>query len=157
MIETRRYLGSATRVSIVLVYGAMTFLIADHLGRTNPDRPGIIPAYPTKDPGGEIRLKLDLTASRPVELWSVSAEGVTVTGGSVTAHGWSAEFGLAPRSDQRLIIDVTPSESPVDSPLAVHLRVSSDDKTWEQTFWASDELVESVALETVWKTWGVAP
>ncbi len=40
MTLTKSYLGSATRVSIVLVYGAMAFLIANHLGQTDPDRPG---------------------------------------------------------------------------------------------------------------------
>lgn len=157
MTETRRYLGSATRVSIVLVYGVVAFLIANHLGQTNPDRPGIVPAAAAEAPGEEIGLKLNLTASRPVENWSVTADGVEVKDGTISAHGWSAEIDLTPLPDQRLIIDVTPSDSQVDSPLAVHLKVSFNGRTWEQTFWAPDELVESVSLEPLWMTWEVAP
>ncbi len=55
MTESRRYLGSATRVSIVLVYGAIAFLIANHLGQTNPDRPELMPASANESAGEEIR------------------------------------------------------------------------------------------------------
>ncbi|RKX28495.1 MAG: hypothetical protein DRP71_17310, partial [Verrucomicrobia bacterium] len=116
MTETGRYLGSVTRVGIVLVYGAIAFLIANHLGQTNPDRPGTVPASATEVPGEEISLKLNLTASRPVENWSVTVDGVIFKDGTLTAHGWSADIDLTPLPDQRLIIDVTPSESKVDSP-----------------------------------------
>ncbi len=157
MTESRRYLGSATRVSIVLVYGAIAFLIANHLGQTNPDRPELMPASANESAGEEIRLKLNLEASRPVERWSVTADGVAVKNGTTTAHGWSAEIDLEPLPDQRLIIDVTPSESPVESPLAIHLTISFGRRTWERTFWAPDDLVESVSLEPLWKDWEVAP
>ena len=157
MTESRRYLGSATRVSIILVYGAVVFLIASHLGQTNPDRPGIVPTSVADTPGKEIRLKLSLEASRPIESWSVAADDVRVVDGTVTAHGWSAEIDLTPLPDQRLVIDVTPSGSPAESPLAIRLMISFDGKSWEQTFWAADDLVESVSLEPLWKLWEVAP
>jgi hypothetical protein len=157
MTESGRYLGSATRVSIVLFYGAIAFLIANHLGQTNPDRSDIMPASANQSTGEEIRLKLNLEASRPIERWSVTADGVTVKNGTITPHGWSAEIDLEPLPDQRLIIDVQPSESPSESPLAVHLTISFSGKTWEQTFWAPDDLVESVFLGPLWKDWEVAP
>lgn len=157
MTESRRYLGSATRVSIILVYGAIAFLIASHLGQTNPDRSDIVPISVAETPGKGVRLKVNLEASRPVENWSVTADGVMVVDGTVTAHGWSAEIDLTPLPDQRLIIDVTPSESPIDSPLAIHLMISFEGKSWEQTFWSADDLVESVSLEPLWKSWEVAP
>ena len=157
MTESRRYLGSATRVSIVLVYGAIAFLIANHLGQTNPDRPGFMPASATEIPGDQTRLYLNLEASRPVESWSVTVDGVMVKHDTITAHKWSAEINLAPLPDQRLIIDVTPSESPDESSLAIHLMISFDGSTWEQTFWAPDDLVESVSLDPLWTNWGVTP
>ena len=149
-------MGSATRASIVLVYGAIAFLIANHLGQTNPDRSGIMPPPTTEIPGEEIRLHLNLEASRPVESWSVTVDGVMAKHDTITEHGWSAEINLAPLPDQRLIIDVTPSESPDESPLAIHLMISFDGSAWEQTFWSPDDLVESVSLDPLWTNWGVA-
>jgi hypothetical protein len=157
MIKQGNYLGSAARVSLILIYGALAFLIADHLGQTVPDRPGVLPASATEDSGQEIRIKFNLSASRPIEIWSVVIDGAEIGGDSMTEHGWSAEIDLKARPDQRLVIDVIPSESLTDSPLAVHLKASSNNRSWEQTFWAPDELVESVALEPLWEAWEVAP
>jgi hypothetical protein len=157
MIKTRRYLGSVTRVSIILVYGATAFLVANHLGQTVPHRPGIGQSSATENPGEQIRLKLSLSSSRPVEIWSVKIDGRTIKEDSLTKHGWSAEIDLPVQTDQRMIIDVIPSQSLTESPLAVHLMVSSRDRTWEHTFWAADELVESVSLEPIWKAWEVTP
>jgi len=157
MIKAKRYLGSATRVSIILIYGAAAFLVANHLGQTVPDRPGIVRLSGTEDTGDEIRLKFSLSSSRPVESWSVMIDGRAVKEDSLTEHGWSAEFDHTAQTDQRLIIDVIPSRSSTESPLAVHLMISSGDRTWEHTFWAPNELVESVSLESLWKAWEVTP
>ena len=155
MTEEKRLLGAATRMGIVLIYGTIAFLVAHLLGQTGPDRPGTGPAV-TEATSEDKRLRFDLSASRQVEHWMVTVDGVKVMTGSVTEHRWSAEIDLAPLPDQRLVIDVTPSKSS-GSPLAVRLKISFDGNAWEQTYWAPDDLVESVSLDTLWKAWEVTP
>jgi len=157
MIGTRRHLGAAVRMSIILLYGAIAFLVAERLGRTDPFQFPTLPDPTANPPGRSLRLKIDCSASRPVENWLIMVDGVPVDGAATTGHRWRGETDLAPRPDQRLTMDATPSPSSADSPLAVRLQVSANGENWEQTFWAPDELVESVPLDPLWKAWEVTP